>query len=671
MDPTQAQLAARLNPTPATVQTATGGLFTTGGGSTLWGQNAQGQYAAYDLAKIGSESLASKGVNMNNVYGGEKVAEGQRILKEKYGIDVGSLTRNDTFNPQQIWQSNPNAFSGKDYGAGSFDVFANDFGLKPATLTNTTVNTTANKLATPTDIATQMKDPNWVAPTVQSIQQGAANTTPQGVQIPTINLQPGSTDTASVKALQDYLVKTGYMTQAQVNTGYGTYGPQTTAAVKALQEKLGVDNSTGVGYFGPRTIAALQKNNQYSGSTTPSGITATGLSGGMGTAINLGGATGSGSSYSSGAIAAGAEATSRSIQDYINMLTPPTDAAHTKYDQLLSEINGLIPGQGGRGAAQAQAEKDAGVADIKKSLADINSQIAVKTAEYKALLTDIEGKPITMNSIIGSQAQVKRAAESELGILQATAQGLMGQLDAAQKTADRVVDLKYADVKDAIDIRMQQLQLLEGELTKSEKIRADAISMYLQDQKDKLAVTIANEKDKNATLLNLLQKYPDANISLSDTLEQAAAKVKNSRIYQQETRLASSSTSTTNNTSTNSGVITEPMPNYDPERGFDTSPQGQWKYNYDTYKWEPNNATPLTANLGKLTPTQVQTLNQAGLYNLDNNTKSFFLNTEPAFQDQFIRTVTTKGLNLSGFSSSELQDLYDEWKKSKGSGREA
>lgn len=61
----------------------------------------------------------------------------------------------------------------------------------------------------------------------------------------------------AVKQLQDYLVSIGLMSRAQVNTGYGTYGPQTTAAVKALQQQLGVDNSTGPGYWGPRTISAV------------------------------------------------------------------------------------------------------------------------------------------------------------------------------------------------------------------------------------------------------------------------------------------------------------------------------------------------------------------------------------------------------------------------------
>jgi hypothetical protein len=78
---------------------------------------------------------------------------------------------------------------------------------------------------------------------------------------PTTILQPGMTGNA-VKQLQDYLVNSGYMTRDQVNTGYGIYGPRTTAAVLALQKDLGIDYSSGPGYYGPRTLAALQARNQ-------------------------------------------------------------------------------------------------------------------------------------------------------------------------------------------------------------------------------------------------------------------------------------------------------------------------------------------------------------------------------------------------------------------------
>ena len=56
----------------------------------------------------------------------------------------------------------------------------------------------------------------------------------------TTQLQRGQTG-AEVKKLQDYLVSQNLMTQAQVQTGYGTFGPQTERAVAELQKRLGVD----------------------------------------------------------------------------------------------------------------------------------------------------------------------------------------------------------------------------------------------------------------------------------------------------------------------------------------------------------------------------------------------------------------------------------------------
>lgn len=78
------------------------------------------------------------------------------------------------------------------------------------------------------------------------------------VSAPLTALQPGMNSPA-VKQLQDWLVSQGFMTEAQVNTGPGIYGPQTKAAVTAWQIANGVDNSTGPGYWGPKTIAAASK----------------------------------------------------------------------------------------------------------------------------------------------------------------------------------------------------------------------------------------------------------------------------------------------------------------------------------------------------------------------------------------------------------------------------
>lgn len=73
---------------------------------------------------------------------------------------------------------------------------------------------------------------------------------------PQATLAPGQSG-ADVKALQDYLVSKGFMTADQVATGPGIYGPQTRAAVAALQKSLGVDAGPDAGYYGPVTKQAI------------------------------------------------------------------------------------------------------------------------------------------------------------------------------------------------------------------------------------------------------------------------------------------------------------------------------------------------------------------------------------------------------------------------------
>lgn len=119
---------------------------------------------------------------------------------------------------------------------------------------------------------TQPAPNQTAAPVAAPVTPAATPAASTVLDHPSTVLQPGSTDTASVKALQDYLVAHGYMTSAQEATGPGTYGPQTTAAVLALQKNLGIDFSSGPGYFGPLTIAALNKT--HNATTPATGTTA-------------------------------------------------------------------------------------------------------------------------------------------------------------------------------------------------------------------------------------------------------------------------------------------------------------------------------------------------------------------------------------------------------------
>lgn len=83
------------------------------------------------------------------------------------------------------------------------------------------------------------------------------------------NIGPGTADTTSTKALQSWLVQNGFMSQAQMDTGPGVYGPQTTSAVAAWQSKVGMNTGGNPGYFGPLSKTFIGS----SGSSTPSTTT--------------------------------------------------------------------------------------------------------------------------------------------------------------------------------------------------------------------------------------------------------------------------------------------------------------------------------------------------------------------------------------------------------------
>jgi len=248
---------------------------------------------------------------------------------------------------------------------------------------------------------------------------------------------------------------------------------------------------------------------------------------------------------------ASANATAQGLQKYIDLLTPPDTSTKTSLDSLMAQYMTDLGTSGGRGAAQAAADEAQGVQAKKEALTTVQNQILTKTAESTALDASyqqqnqsLEGTQTTLSRLQGSQAQnykmylaQKNSLASEVGLLQAQALGLTNQYNDAVNAANRSVDLKYADITDHLNAEAKMIALVQGQLTKQETIRSDAMKLYLQDQQNALAVQVANEKDLNSTLLNQMQTYPDAGITMSDTLDQANAKItKNSKIYQDKVR---------------------------------------------------------------------------------------------------------------------------------------
>jgi len=74
-------------------------------------------------------------------------------------------------------------------------------------------------------------------------------------------------NTDVTKGIQDRLVELGYLTRGQVNTGYGTFGSQTEAAVKQFQARNGLQQSGRVGETTFRTLFADSARHATGGNT--------------------------------------------------------------------------------------------------------------------------------------------------------------------------------------------------------------------------------------------------------------------------------------------------------------------------------------------------------------------------------------------------------------------
>mgnify|MGYP001322700553 CR=1 FL=1 len=116
------------------------------------------------------------------------------------------------------------------------------------------------KLATPTTPTPTTPTPTTPAPTTP------APTTPApALTAPAVDLGVGASG-RNVEQLQKALVSLGYLTQADMNTGPGTYGPRTERAVRAFQAANGISQT---GFYGPLTRAALQQKLAASAPVSP------------------------------------------------------------------------------------------------------------------------------------------------------------------------------------------------------------------------------------------------------------------------------------------------------------------------------------------------------------------------------------------------------------------
>ncbi len=231
-------LTGKSQPDPnTTLRTASGNSFTRG--TPEYRDNA-----GLDFNKDGKITTAeAAGAVTARLYGGVTKVQQQLIAKgavpanEQARFADGSLGSKTAAAITRFQQANGLPATGSLDTATGAKLFGLTNSSTPASTTPATPGSTSKPPATGS------------TPT-----QPGNSTTSSGALTSDHSLKRGSTGD-NVKLLQDNLVKMGFMTREQVNTGYGTFGPKTEAALKAFQSSVGLTPS---GSIGPQTKHAME-----------------------------------------------------------------------------------------------------------------------------------------------------------------------------------------------------------------------------------------------------------------------------------------------------------------------------------------------------------------------------------------------------------------------------
>lgn len=283
--------------------------------------------------------------------------------------------------------------------------------------------------------------------------------------------------------------------------------------------------------------------------------------------------------------------------------TPALSAAEKEQATLTQDLKTATDQLATRGSRLQEEENKLGVTADTQKLQELNTMIAQRTSEFNKAYTDEEGRPIPIQFITGRQAFLRRQQAVEIGALEARRAALQGNLELSKQIAQRTVDLEFEPLEQKIKNAQLFLQLNNDNLSREEKKQAERIAYVtqqqekdLQERKEARAFALENgvttpyfnrsgtiyrtsdgkafstpEEFRAATgiqdlasvpsinplssedrgyVSSLATKYPDAGIRLSDSPETAQAKLKSSRIYQEQIRPPSNGT--------NGSTITEP-----------------------------------------------------------------------------------------------------------------
>lgn len=213
-------------------------------------------------------------------------------------------------------------------------------------------------------------------------------------------------------------------------------------------------------------------------------------------------------------------------------LQKQTTPDQTPLNDILASLTASEQGLTGRGNEQLNAETSAGIPEAQKTRATLQGTIKSQLAEYNALKTqrdqliaDLEvgtrgsgNADIRASMLFGQQGAVERqylarlnSKASEIGLLQAQDEALKGDIETAQNTVNRAIDLKYQDKEAEYQIKKLQYDRIKDSLTAEEKKRGEALQNALKKEEKVLAEKKKKEEDITKMITDATPNAP-ANI---------------------------------------------------------------------------------------------------------------------------------------------------------------
>jgi hypothetical protein len=200
-------------------------------------------------------------------------------------------------------------------------------------------------------------------------------------------------------------------------------------------------------------------------------------------------------------------------QNIASEILKATEVAPTEAQQFQENtIQNIVKNMGllqGEAADTSLALEQAGVANLKQDLQNINSQILKKQAEIAQddiqLVAQMRAEerrdtllPFAQigQAKLAGDAQIMRALKtSEIGVLNALAIGKQGDIALAKETAQEAVDAKYAPYKQQIELGKAYLEAIEPLLSRDEKKQAREQDLRADLAMKEIEKSETNEKE--------------------------------------------------------------------------------------------------------------------------------------------------------------------------------